>query len=138
MDWRNTTMPNSHRKLDKNHFIFAVLGITILGYLSAGLYMLIPNNKYLEFAFIGFVGAMLINAVLPHLVCTIKHKRYCPGVFTGCVLIIPLHTTILCNAINNHLNVSEMVLSTLVVGVILLGLIPCFKWLAYRALNFLN
>ena len=137
-DWQSKTMPNNHRTPNKNHFAFAVLGITILGYLSAGLYLLIPNNQYLEFAFIGFVGAMLINAVIPHLVCTIKYKRYCPGVFTGCLLIAPLHLTILCNAVNSHLKVSETVLSTLVVGAALLVLIPCFKWLAYRVLHFLD
>ncbi len=112
-DWQRKTMPNSRRMPNKNHFTFAVLGITILGYLTAGLHLLNPNSQYLEFAFIGFVGAMLINAVIPHLVCSIKYKSYCPGVFTGCLLIIPFHFIILYNAAKTHLKASEIIASTL-------------------------
>lgn len=133
VDWQKKTMPNSRSTPNKMHFTFAVLGITIAGYLTAGLYLFNPDNQNLEYAFIGFVGAMLINAVIPHLVLTIRYKRYCPGVFSGCLLIMPLHLIILKNAVNNHLKVGEAILATLVVGAILLVLIPCFKWLAIRA-----
>ncbi len=137
-DWQIQTFPNSRRTPKKRNFIFAALGITILGCLASGLYLLIPNNQYLEFAFVGFVGAMLINAVIPHLVCTVKFKRYCPGVFTGCLLIIPLHLAILYHAVNTHLKVSEIVISTLVVGVILLALIPFLIWSGNRVLSCLD
>ena len=31
------------------------------------------------FAFIGFVGVMVINAIASHLLLTIRFRRYCPG-----------------------------------------------------------
>ena len=132
-NWAENAMP---KNLSKNeHFIFAVTGITILGYLSAGMFALFPDNKYFEYAFIGFVGAMLINAIVPHLLLTVRFRKYCPGVFTGCFLIIPFHLIILLNAANNRMKVSEIIISTFAVGVILLGTIPVLKSLAKIVLD---
>lgn len=128
--WTAEVLPNSRRKSNQKDFIFAVLGITALGYLASGLFALFPNNQYLELIFVGFVGAMLINAVVPHLLLAIKYKRYCPGVLTGCLLLIPFNTIILYQAANNHLKVGEIIISTLIVGVILLAAIPLFEWIA--------
>ncbi len=131
-EWRAKTMPNTNWFLKKEHFLFAVLGITILGYLAAGLYALFPNNLYFAYTFVGFVGAMLINAIAPHLVLTIQYKKYCPGVFTGCFLILPFHTILLYNAISRHLGVIEVILSTLIVGAVLLAAIPFFISIAKK------
>lgn len=133
-EWQKKTMPNSRRAPKKIHFVAAVLGITALGYLSAGLYMLYPDNQYLEYIFIGFVGAMFINVIVPHLALTIKFRKYCPGVFTGCFLILPIHSLILHNALITHAKVSEVIISTLVVGGLLLAAIPVFEGLAKRVL----
>lgn len=133
-DWMAKTMP-SRKQTAKEHFIFAVIGITILGYLAAGLHTLYPNSQYFEFIFIGFVGSMLINAVVPHLILSIKYRKYCPGAFTGCFLIIPIHLIILSNAVNSHLKTSEIIIATLAVGVVLLGAIPALKGLARRVLD---
>ena len=125
-------MPNSRILSKREHFIFAVLGITILGYLVAGLFALFPNNQYFYYAFIGFVGAMLVNAIMPHLILTIKYKKYCPGVFTGCFLIMPFHILFLHNAVNTNLKINEIILATAVVGAILLGSIFLLNSLAIR------
>ena len=130
-DWRIKTMPNRRVPL-KKHFIFAVLGITILGYLTAGLYLLYPDNKYLEYVFIGFVGAMLINAVMPHLIFTIVFKKYCPGLFTGCFLIMPFHIFILHNFLIGTRMISEVIISIAIVGLLLLGSIPVFERIAKK------
>jgi hypothetical protein len=130
-EWRIKTIPDSRRSPEKEHFIFAVLGITVSGYLVAGLFALYPNNQYFEYAFIGFVGAMLVNAIVPHILLTIKYKKYCPGVFTGCLLIIPFHIIILCNAANDH-SVSKIIIATVVVGIVLLAAIPFFETLAKK------
>ena len=127
-DWRAKTMPR--RSPQKEHFIFAVLGITVIGYLSAGLFAFYPDNQHLEYAFVGFTGAMFINAVVPHLALTIRYRKYCPGVMTGCFLIIPLHSMILYNAANSHLKISEILIATLIVCAVLLGVIPLFVRLA--------
>ena len=125
--WRQKTMPNSRRSGNNAHFIFAVIGITLLGYLAAGFYMLYPDYFLLELCFTGFVGAMLINAIVPHLLLTIKYRSYCPGVFTGCLLLIPFNSIILYRAVVTHLRITEVVFSTIIVGVILLAAIPVFE-----------
>jgi len=130
--WMQKTMPN--RSTKNEYFIFALIGITILGYLTAGMFVLFPDNQYFAYAFIGFVGAMLINAIMPHLLLTILFRKYCPGVLTGCFLIIPFHFTILLNSANNHLKVSEITISILVTGIILLGSIPILKNIAKKIL----
>ena len=133
-DWINKAMPK-RKQTNKEHFIFAVIGITILGYLAAGLHLLYPQHQYFGFAFIGFVGAMLINAIFPHLLLTIRFRKYSPGVFTGCCLVALLHLIILNNAANSYFKVSEIVISTAIVGAILLGAIPVLKWMAQRVLD---
>ncbi len=65
--WRNKYKPLGRKAPPKKQFVFALTGITILGYLTAGLRLLYPGNMWLCYAFIGFVGAMLINAAIPHL-----------------------------------------------------------------------
>ena len=129
-DWLNKTMPN-RKQTQKEHFIFAVIGITILGYLVAGLYAFYPNNRYLEYIFIGFVGSMIINAVVPHLILSIYYRKYCPGAFTGIALIMPLYSIILYNA---DVKITEIIISTLVIGGVLLGVIPVFIRLAKKIL----
>lgn len=128
--WNQINMPNSKRSLNKFHFIFSVIGITILGYLISGLYALYPNNIFLEYSFIGCVGSMLVNAIAPHLILTLRYKKYCPGVFTGCLLLIPFNSIILYNAAITHLKISEILLSTLIVGLVLLAAIPLLEKMA--------
>ena len=94
------------------------------------MYVLYPDNTVFEYAFIGFVGSMLINAIMPHLFFTIIYRRYCPGIFTGCFLIVPFHIVILVNAANNNLVMTEMIVSTIIVSLILLSSIFIFEKLA--------
>jgi len=132
--WMEKHMPTKRGLRNNNHFIFAVLGITILGYLTAGLFMMFPDNLYIGYAFIGFVGAMIVNTIMPHLIFTVIYKKFCPGVFTGCFLIIPFHTIILLKALSETLTLIEVLVSVIVIGLILLGSIPIFVSIAKRYL----
>ncbi len=129
-DWLMIYIPDKRGKPSKDGFIFSVMGITLLGYLTAGLHALYPENLWFEDAFIGFAGAMVINVVLPHLLLTIRYKSCCPGVFTGCFLIAPLHTIFILNALNERLTITEVIASIVIVGLILLISIPMFQALA--------
>ena len=120
VEWKAKTMPNSRIKPNQKTFNFALLGVTILGYLAAGLYLLYPDNKYFEYAFIGGVGFLIINAVMPHLIMTIVFRKLCPGVLTGCFLIIPFHIIILNNAVNRGFMIIEIIVATASVAAILL------------------
>jgi len=131
-DWRTKNMPNKRKAYKKEYFIFAVLGVTILAYLFVGLFVFFPNNVYLEYIFIGFVGAMLVNAIIPHLLLTITYRKYCPGLFTGCCLLIPFNIVILLKAASKNIGILEMIISTFIIGAILLGSIPIFEIVAKR------
>ena len=63
-------MPH-RRSLGKKYFIFAVIGITILGYLTSGLLIIYPDNAMFEFCFIGFAGVGLVNTNVPYLLLTL-------------------------------------------------------------------
>ena len=134
-EWNKKNISGNRRSPDKQQFIFAVIGITVLGYLASGLYLLYPNNNILELCFSGFVGAMLVNAFIPHLLLTIKYRKYCPGVLTAFLLMIPFNSIILYHAAISRLKISEIVISTLIVGLILLLAIPVFETIARRALK---
>lgn len=137
-EWQRKVMPNGRRSPQKAHFIFATIGITILVYLASGLHILFPNQMFFEYCFIGCVGAMLVNAFFPHVLATIAFRSYCPGVFTGISLLIPFNSIILYNAVTSHLKISEVLFSTLFVGLVLLGSIPLFESIAKRVLGFEN
>lgn len=134
--WRERVMPQSRRAPENQHFLFAVLGITLLGYLAGGMFALFPGNPYLERIFLGFVGAMLINALVPHLLLTIRYGQYCPGILTGCLLILPFHSMILYNGAMDRVSIGEIIGSTVVVGLLLLAAIPLLERLAKRVLVF--
>lgn len=138
VDWQAKHNKFNRRICPKEQFVFAALGVTLLAYLVAGLHMLYPDNMWFGYAFVGFVGAMLINAVMPHLLLTIITRSYCPGVFTGCFLIVPLYSIILTNAVDNNMKIVYVILATVIVGVVLLVAIALFKLLARWVLAFLK
>ncbi|CAM4452032.1 HXXEE domain-containing protein [Paenibacillus tarimensis] len=106
-------------------FHFAVIVITALAYLSAFSHVYLPEAAFTKWIFIGFLGSMIINAVFPHLIATVVMKKYAPGLLTGLLINIPINSLILYQMFTEDLIVwKELILSTLVVGIILLALIP--------------
>ena len=114
-----------HKKVEKNEFYFAVLIITLIAYLSTSLFIFFPNVLLLKYLYFGFVGAMLINTIFPHLIATIIMKKYSPGLITGMLLQIPVNSLIIVKSINSGvINPYYLLLSTVVVGALLLLIIP--------------
>ena len=108
-----------------NEFHFAVLIITLLAYVCSFLYVRFHNSKLLKWAFSGFLGSMVLNAIFPHLLATIVTKTYAPGVVTGLLLNIPINTIILYKLHKQHvITKKEIAISTVVVGGVLLAIIP--------------
>ncbi len=130
--WRVKRKPFGRKAPPNNQFVFAVLGVTALGYLTAGLHLLYPDNVWLNYAFIGFAGAMLINALAPHLLFTVIYRDYCPGVLTGCVFIMPFHAIIVINTVNENMTIAEVAIATVFVGLILLISIRLLELVAKR------
>lgn len=114
-----------HKQVEKNEFHFAVLIITLIAYLSTSLFMFFPNVLLFKYLYFGFVGAMIINTIFPHLIATIVMKKYSPGVITGMLLQIPVNSLIIVKSINSGvLSSYSLLLSTVVVGALLLLIIP--------------
>ncbi|MCG7410501.1 HXXEE domain-containing protein [Paenibacillus sp. ACRRX] len=114
-----------HKPVGKNEFHFAVICITALAYLSAFFYLYNPDSLLAKYILSGFLGSMLLNAIFPHLLVTILQKRYAPGLLTGILLNIPINGFILYRFIkSNEITLTEVIFSTLLVAVLLVGLIP--------------
>ncbi|AIX08237.1 hypothetical protein OB04_02580 [Bacillus subtilis] len=59
-----------------NEFHFAVIVITMLAYISAFVFLYMPESEIVKWLFIGFLGSMVINAIFPHLIATVLMKKY--------------------------------------------------------------
>ncbi|MCW8849182.1 MAG: HXXEE domain-containing protein [Melioribacteraceae bacterium] len=110
-----------HEPVERNQFIFAVIIITMIGYLltlfdiMVGQIGNIPNYIYL-----GFIGMMGLNSIFPHLVSTIIIKKYAPGLITGILLNLPLSLIIIIHYIENGINIYYLILSIFVVSSLIL------------------
>lgn len=126
-----------HKPVGKGEFHFALIVITALAYLVSGLFMFFPQILVLKYFFIGYVGTMIINAFVPHLVSAVVLKRYAPGLVTGIFINVPLNSLIINYVIRNKvISLYEVVFSTLVVATLLLfSLSPLFK-LGGKLINF--
>ncbi|AHA78534.1 hypothetical protein Bateq7PJ16_2858 [Bacillus subtilis] len=97
----------------------------MLAYLSAFGFLYMPESDIAKWIFIGFLGSMVINAIFPHLIATVVMKKYAPGLLTGLLLNIPVNSLVIYQMFLKNLIVwKELIISTLVVGIILLALIP--------------
>lgn len=118
-----------HEPVERNQFVFAVIVITISGYLLTIIEILYNNpGSILSFAYLGFIGMMGLNAIFPHLIATFQLKRYAPGLITALLLNLPISIIITIRYISAGINVYLLILAILIVsGLILLSLKPLFK-----------
>jgi len=67
---------NFHKSVEPNQFIFAVIVVTIFGYIITGIDILFgyPDN-FFNYLYLGFVGMMGMNAILPYFVVRKKLVR---------------------------------------------------------------
>ncbi len=122
--WSQTSS-QFQKPITTSEFHFAVIVITILAYLAAFSYLYIPESNLTKWIFIGFLGSMIFNAIFPHLVATVLMKKYAPGLLTGLLLNIPINSLVIYQMFAKNLIVwKELILSTLVIGIILVALIP--------------
>ncbi len=113
------------KPVTRNEFIFAVIVITMLAYMAAGLFFLFPGIPVFKYAFLGFAGGMIVNVILVHLLSTVLIRKYSPGLVTGIFLLVPIDTLILINAIDTGItNIYGVILSTAVMAILLVAIIP--------------
>jgi hypothetical protein len=114
-----------HRPAGKTEFHFALLIITALAYLATFLLLVFPGVIIARWFFYGFLGAMMINALFPHLVATIALRKYAPGLLTGLLLNIPINAALIYLGVKEKMiTFPAVIAATVIVGLILLALIP--------------
>lgn len=125
------------KPVKRNEFHFAVLCVTILAYLISFSYVFNSHIEIIKYAFWGFVGAMIINAVFPHLIATIVLRKYAPGVLTGVFINIPFFSLMITYAIKSDLiSIMEIIISTAVVGGVLISMLPVLFAIGRKIVKF--
>ncbi len=116
-----------HKPIEANVFYFAVIFVTILAYLSTFLAVAFPSSWLWKYIFHGFLGAMILNTIFPHLVSTIILRRYSPGLITGLFLLLPINSIILYQSVMlGHIKLTDLMISILIVSLALLSFLPLF------------
>lgn len=118
-----------HEPVERNQFIFAVIIITIVGYLVS-IAEIIDNNPGSVFTYIylGFIGMMGLNTIIPHLAATILLKKYAPGLITALLLNLPLSIIIIARYIAAGINIYFIIIAVLAfTGITLSSLKPLFN-----------
>ncbi len=126
-----------HKPVEKNEFHFALIIITTLAYLVTFFRIILPDFVFISWMFYGFLGAMMINAIFPHLVATVALQKYAPGLFTGIFLIIPINSTLIYRAVDiGFITITEVAIATVAVGILLILIIPLLFRAGGRLINY--
>jgi hypothetical protein len=115
-----------HKRVSKNEFYFAVIVVTIIGYLLTFQYFIFGASSMANisrFAYLGFILMMVVNVIFPHLAATISLKRYAPGTMTGLLLNAPMGIYILTKELLSKQDIMYTAISGIVITVTVLFLI---------------
>jgi hypothetical protein len=118
-----------HKPVESNQFIFAVIVVTIIGYILTALDLLIGDSgNFVNYIYLGFIGMMGINSVFPHLVSTIVLKKYAPGLITALFLNLPFSLILIIGHIKNGINIFYLLVAIIIVsGLVLFSLKYLFR-----------
>jgi hypothetical protein len=80
-----------HSSLPVTHprFIFAVIILTLACYLIAVFSYLKGPYSLWSYLFYGYAAAMTLNVFMPHLLASLRYRRYLPGLVSGLLLVLP-------------------------------------------------
>jgi len=125
-----------HKPVASNQFIFAVIIVTMIGYLLTLFDILLGDNSiFYRYIYLGFVGMMGLNVIMPHLAGSIILKKYSPGLVTGLFLNLPISLIIIARCISNGLNVYYIILSIVLISCVILFLLKYLFILGDRLIN---
>ncbi len=113
-----------HRPVETTEFRFAVLIITAMAYIATFLMLVFPDVIIVNRFFYGFLGAMTVNVLFPHLAASIFLRKYAPGLLTGLLLNVPIGAMLIYQAVSkNILTFPDVIGATIIVGLVLIALI---------------
>ena len=118
-----------HEPVEPNEFVFAVVVITIIGYVLTALDILVGHpGSFINYVYLGFIGMMCLNSLFPHLAATVALKRYAPGLITALFLNLPFSLIIIIGHIKGGINIIYLIMAVVIVGgVVLISLKQLFK-----------
>jgi hypothetical protein len=116
-----------HEPVGSNEFIFAVIIVTIIGYLLTAVDFIVgyPGNL-INYIYLGFIGMMGLNVIFPHLLATIVLKKYSPGLLTGIMLNLPFSMIIIYWHLQNGIKIIYLFAAIAMVGI---SVLPSLKYL---------
>ncbi len=107
--------------VEKNKFIFAIIIITITGYLISLCDILLGARiNIFSYIYMGFIGMMGLNAIFPHIIATFVLKKYAPGLITGVFLNLPLSVIIIGQYLQKGINIYLLIVSVFLMSVLTL------------------
>ena len=116
-----------HKEVSDNEFRFAIIIVTIIGYLLTFQYLIFANkSQFSRYIFLGFILMMVINTFLPHLAATMVLKKYAPGTITGLLLNVPIGLYLLYNYIQTQHELLMVILCGIALAVIIVPLLNLF------------
>ncbi len=91
-----------HKPVDTFEFTFAVIILTLFSIVITFLFFINGKQSFACYLYFAFNFGMLINVFFPHLVATIVLNKYCPGLLTGILFLIPTTVYILLFGYSNE------------------------------------
>ncbi|HAL64929.1 MAG TPA: HXXEE domain-containing protein, partial [Bacteroidales bacterium] len=118
-----------HPQVANNEFHFAVMVVTLLGYILTFIFLVVGNsNELIKYLYFGFLLMMCFNAIFPHLIATIVLKKYAPGTLTGIFLNLPIGLYLIFGRYGDQLEFYKLIIGFVVItGVTLTSLRALFK-----------
>lgn len=118
-----------HPQVTKHEFRFALIVVTLAGYLLTFLFLIFGRSpELIKYLYLGFVLMMCLNSVFPHLIATIVIKRYAPGTITGLLLNLPIGMAIVLNHWKEGAQLGKMGIALIAVSAIsIASLRPLFR-----------
>ena len=118
-----------HPPVKNNEFHFALMVVTVAGYLITFLFILYGNtSEIIRYAYFGLILMMCMNAFFPHLIASIAFRKYAPGAITGLFLNLPIGLHIVFAKYSESIGNYKLWIGFLAIAAItLLMLKPLFK-----------
>ena len=128
-----------HEPVGSNEFIFAVIMVTIIGYLiTAADFIIGSPGNFINYMYLGFIGMMGLNVIFPHLLATIVLKKYAPGLLTGIMLNLPFSIIIIYWHFQNEVKVIYLLVAIAMVGTSVLYSLKYLFLLGKKLTNYPN
>lgn len=106
-------------------FLFAVTVLTLFAYTSTWLALRSGRQSFWMYVVFGYMVAVLINVLVPHLAMTVLRRSYMPGLGTGLLFILPVLWMLVAHSVKEqYVSGLRAVSAAIAVPLVLLCSIP--------------